>query len=110
MQSHAQIIRDNEGYIVNPEDWNELLARHFAHEEGLTLDDNYWAVVYFMRQYWTKQHVAPDVRHVIKFLSEEQGIDKKQAKHHLFHLFPYGYVKQACKIAGMQRPRVWSTG
>jgi len=28
----------------------------------------------------------------------------------LFVLFPYGYVKQACKIAGMRRPRAWSTG
>jgi len=24
--------------------------------------------------------------------------------------FAYGYVKQACKIAGMKRPRAWSTG
>ncbi|MGC2048350.1 MAG: sulfite reductase subunit gamma, partial [Gallionella sp.] len=23
---------------------------------------------------------------------------------------PYGYVKQACRIAGMKRPRGWSTG
>ena len=28
----------------------------------------------------------------------------------LFQLFPYGYVKQACKIAGMRKPRAWSTG
>jgi sulfur relay (sulfurtransferase) DsrC/TusE family protein len=28
----------------------------------------------------------------------------------VFELFPYGYVKQACKIAGMKRPRGWSTG
>jgi tRNA 2-thiouridine synthesizing protein E len=28
----------------------------------------------------------------------------------LFELYPYGYVKQACKIAGMRRPRAWSTG
>lgn len=28
----------------------------------------------------------------------------------LFNLFPYGYVKQACKISGMKRPRGWSTG
>jgi sulfur relay (sulfurtransferase) DsrC/TusE family protein len=27
-----------------------------------------------------------------------------------FELFPYGYPGQACKIAGMRRPRVWSTG
>ena len=28
----------------------------------------------------------------------------------LFELFPYGYVKQSCRIAGMKRPRAWSTG
>ena len=35
---------------------------------------------------------------------------KEEAKKIIFDLFPYGYVKQACKIAGMQRPRAWSTG
>jgi len=34
----------------------------------------------------------------------------KDAQKKLFELFPYGYVKQACKIAGMRRPRAWSTG
>jgi len=28
----------------------------------------------------------------------------------IFELFSYGYVAQACKIAGMKRPRGWSTG
>jgi hypothetical protein len=27
-----------------------------------------------------------------------------------FEFFPYGYLRQACKIAGMRRPRAWSTG
>ena len=31
-------------------------------------------------------------------------------RNRLFELFPYGYVQQACKIAGMIRPRAWSTG
>jgi sulfur relay (sulfurtransferase) DsrC/TusE family protein len=53
---------------------------------------------------------VPDVRHVVDLLVKEQGSGKKSAKQQLFKLFPYGYVKQACKIAGMQRPRVWSTG
>jgi len=46
----------------------------------------------------------------VDFLVKEQGFEKKTAKQYLFKLFPYGYVKQACKIAGMQRPRAWSTG
>lgn len=110
MYNQAQALLDTEGYIVDPEDWSEDLARQLAKEEGLTLDEHYWLVLSFMRRYWTEHHIAPDVRHVIKFLSDEHGLEKKQAKQHLFTLFPYGYVKQACKIAGMQRPRVWSTG
>jgi TusE/DsrC/DsvC family sulfur relay protein len=109
-QRQTQPRRDTEGYIVDPEDWNEHLAQQLAAEEGLILDDNYWPVLHFMRNYWTEHHVAPDVRHVIKYLADEQNFDKKRAKQHLFQLCPYGYVKQACKIAGMQRPRVWSTG
>jgi len=110
MHSQIQTARDPEGYIVDPEDWNETLAQQLANEEGLALDEQYWPVLQFMRSYWVEHHVAPDVRHVIKFLAEQLTFDKKQAKQHLFNLFPYGYVKQACKIAGMQRPRVWSTG
>jgi tRNA 2-thiouridine synthesizing protein E len=110
MQNQTQAICDTEGYIVDPDDWNESLAQQLAAEEGLTLDDKYWSVINFIRQYWTEQHVAPDVRHVIKHLTETQDVDKKHAKQYLFNLFPYGYVKQACKIAGMKRPRVWSTG
>jgi tRNA 2-thiouridine synthesizing protein E len=110
MYNSTQTLRDPDGYIVDPEDWTEGLARLLAEEEGLTLDENYWPVLNFMREYWTEHHVAPDVRHVVKYLADAQQFDKKQAKQHLFNLFPYGYVKQACKIAGMQRPRVWSTG
>ena len=109
-QLQVQARRDNEGYIIDPEDWNENIAQLLAEEEGLVLNENYWPVLEFMREYWAEHHIAPDVRHVIKFLAEQKGVEKKQAKQLLFKLFPYGYVKQACKIAGMQRPRVWSTG
>jgi TusE/DsrC/DsvC family sulfur relay protein len=110
MHSTTQAVRDTEGYIVNPEDWSENLAEELAVEEDLKLTAEYWPVICFMRKYWERHKVAPDVRHVIKHLVEDHGFDKKPAKQHLFKLFPYGYVKQACKIAGMQRPRVWSTG
>jgi hypothetical protein len=34
---------------------------------------------------------------------------KREEKKLVFELFPYGYVKQAYKIAGMKRLRVCST-
>ncbi len=110
MLSNMQFVRDIEGYIVDPEDWNLELARQLAAEENLELTEDYWQILNFMRVYWLEHRVAPDVRHVVEYLVNEHGYEKKEAKKHLFDLFPYGYVKQACKIAGMQRPRAWSTG
>jgi TusE/DsrC/DsvC family sulfur relay protein len=100
MQSISQTVRDVEGYVVNPEDWNEALALELAREEGLELTERYWPILHFMRDYWQEHEVAPDVRHVTRQLVEVYGYDKKAAKQRLFDLFPYGYVKQACKIAG----------
>lgn len=110
MTTMTELERDNEGYLIDPEQWNEEVARELAEEEGLPLDESYLAVLNFMRCYWAEHHVAPDVRHVVDYLVKEQGFDKKKAKAHLFELFPYGYVKQACKVAGMIKPRAWSTG
>ncbi len=105
-----RVARDTEGYLINPADWDESVASKLAAEEGIQLNDAYRSVLRFMRDAWTTNHIAPDVRHVVDFLTSEHGSDKKTAKQQLFKMFPYGYVKQACKIAGMQRPRVWSTG
>ena len=102
--------RGPEGYLLDPTSWDEQTALALAAEEDLTLQDEYWPVLHFMRDYWQEHQVAPDVRHVVGFLAGAQGIDKKTAKENLFRMFPYGYVKQACKIAGMMRPLAWSTG
>jgi len=100
----AQI--DKEGYLVNPEDWSEEVALRFAAEEGIDLTEDHWAAIHFMRASWEEHQIAPDARFVIRHLSETRGAGRNR----LFELFPYGYVKQACRIAGMKRPRAWSTG
>jgi TusE/DsrC/DsvC family sulfur relay protein len=79
-------------------------------EEDIELDAAYRPILRVMHNYRSQHRVAPNVRHVVDFLVMEQGFEKKRAKQHLFRLFPYGYVQQACKIAGMQRLRAWSTG
>lgn len=99
--------RDAEGYLVEPADWNEDVARILAAEENIELTEDHWDTLRFMREYFEEHQVAADARFVIKHLSGRFG---REAQKKLFVLFPYGYVKQACKIAGMRRPRAWSTG
>lgn len=97
---------DGEGYLVEPAEWTERFAECAAHEEGITLTQDHWRVLKFMREWLDEHGVAPDARHVMKLLNP----DRDESRARLFELFPYGYVKQACKIAGMKRPRAWSTG
>jgi len=102
--------RDDEGYLLDPEAWTPELARELAAGERLELGEEHWLVIDFIREYHGAHRITPDVRHAAKRLGELTGRDKKQGKERIFELFPYGYVKQACKIAGMRRPRAWSTG
>jgi TusE/DsrC/DsvC family sulfur relay protein len=98
---------DDEGYLIEPMQWNESWAEEFARQENVPLTPLHWEVIRFMRQYYEEHLVAPDARYTIKHLTAQFG---KEARNKLFELFPYGYVQQACKIAGMKRPRNWSTG
>jgi dissimilatory sulfite reductase related protein len=100
------VVVDDEGYLIDPSEWSEQTAVGLARREGIVLTDEHWAVIRFMREYYEQRHIAPDARFVLKYLAEARGADRNE----LFRLFPYGYVKQACKIAGMRKPRAWSTG
>jgi tRNA 2-thiouridine synthesizing protein E len=100
---------DGEGYLIDPADWNELVAEALARQEHIVLTDEHWAVIRFVREYYEQHQIAPDARHVMKHLAQHKGAGKA-GRNDLFVLFPYGYVKQACKIAGMRKPRAWSTG
>lgn len=100
---------DFEGYLVDPAQWTEQVAEALAREEHIVLSEEHWVVIRFMREYYEQHQIAPDARHVMKHLAKVKG-EGKAARNDLFVLFPYGYVKQACKIAGMRKPRAWSTG
>ena len=98
---------DAEGYLVEPQDWNDAVAEELARREEIPLTPDHWDAIRYMREYYDEHQVAPDARFVIKHLASRLG---PESRNKLFELFPYGYVKQACKIAGMKRPRAWSTG
>jgi dissimilatory sulfite reductase related protein len=109
LESRNSAATDAEGYLLAPADWTEALAEQFAQRENIALTEEHWAVLRFMRAYLDEHQVAADARFVIRFLADDLG-HGSAARRRLFELFPYGYVQQACKIAGMIKPRAWSTG
>jgi len=103
-------VQRSEGYLVNPDEWTEDIARDIADEEGVELGKETWMALRFIRSYYEEHGIIPDIRHLVTFIAASLHCDKKTAKKMVFDMFPYGYVQQACKIAGMQKPLAWSTG
>ena len=95
---------DEEGFLLDPGEWNESVAQHIADGERLDLDTPRWEIVRFVREHFESRGTVPEARAVLKILGERHGKDKATRKY-LYELFPYGYGQQACKIAGMRMPR-----
>ncbi|MGE5504366.1 MAG: TusE/DsrC/DsvC family sulfur relay protein [Actinomycetota bacterium] len=97
------IEADEEGYLVNINEWNEELAGLIAKDEGVNMTPEHWEVVNFLREYYAEYQIAPAVRVLTKAIAKKMGADKGNNKY-LYELFPYGPAKQACKIAGLPKP------
>jgi len=89
---------DAEGFLTDPAQWNEDLARAIAADNGIPeLTDRHWLVVRFMRDRYLQTGSAPSIRS----LGKESGVPVKE----LYELFPKGPAKLAARIGGIPKPR-----
>jgi len=98
-----QIEVDDDGYIVNLGDWTPELATHFAGQDGLTLTEQHWEVINFLREYFQKYQIAPMIKILVKEIGKVMGPEKGNTKY-LYELYPAGPAKQACRYAGLPKP------
>ena len=54
--------RDNEGYLLEPADWNRALAPLLAAEDGLALSPAHWRVIDFIRAWYADTESVPEAR------------------------------------------------
>jgi len=98
------VERDESGFLVNPDDWDETLASALAEEESIELKEAHWRIIHLVRELYFQSGIVPELRHIMKRIKTELSADQATRKY-VYHLFPYGYGQQACKIAGMRLPR-----
>ncbi|MCP4599466.1 MAG: TusE/DsrC/DsvC family sulfur relay protein [Proteobacteria bacterium] len=88
---------DEDGFIQEPELWDENVALALAKTEGVgELSEDHWKVVKYLREYYLEFQVAPMIRKLCK------GSGFKLKK--IYELFPSGPAKGACKVAGLPKP------
>ena len=94
---------DREGYLLDPGQWNQDVARELAAKEDIELTDDVWEVINFVRNYYNERQAVPEHRLLLQELKRRHGKEKATRKY-VYNMFPYGYGQQACKIAGMRVP------
>ena len=93
----VKIEIDEDGFMMEPKEWNERIALALASTEGLSeLSDEHWKIVNYLRQYYLQYGIAPMIRKLCK----ETGFSLKQ----IYAMFPSGPAKGACKVAGLAKP------
>ena len=88
---------DEDGFLVNLDEWNEDVAKYLAKEEGVDeLNEDHWKIINYLKGYFAEYGIAPMVRKMTK----ESGYSLKE----IYDMFPSGPAKGACKVAGLPKP------
>jgi tRNA 2-thiouridine synthesizing protein E len=87
---------DEQGYMTKPDQWTEAVGEAIAGELGITLTDAHRKVIDFVRA-----EAAKGEELTIRKVGTSGIVDIKT----LYELFPGGPLKNACKIAGLPKPK-----
>ena len=87
---------DDDGYMVDPNDWTPEIGEAIAVDQGITLTDRHWVVINFARKEFEDNGEPPTLRRITK----RTDVNTKE----LYQLFPGGAAKTAAKISGLEKP------
>ena len=94
MQLAVQV--DNEGFLVNRDDWTEEVAAQLAEADGYEMTEEIMEYIRQARAMYSDDGVVPPIR---KF-AKKVGVDSK----HLYDVFKKGPMKLICKWGALPKP------
>jgi len=100
----TMIETNDNGYLINSEDWSEDLAAVIADQENIELTDRHWDLINFLRDEFHDNHGnQPNTRAIVKAMSTAWG--EKISQRDVYALFPGDPSKQGGRIAGLPESR-----
>ncbi len=97
------VALDNEGFLLDPDEWDWEVAEWLAERLGLELNEPRREIVAWIREYFETTGTVPELRRLLQHLRAKHG-KARATRRYVYDLFPFGYGQQACKIAGMRKP------
>lgn len=99
---------DRQGFLDPPDQWDEIFAEGMARMQGIYggLTDEQWSFIRYLRQKFLEEETVP----VVVLACADNGLRLSDLR----FLFPTGYHRGACRIAGinyefMYQTNIWLT-
>jgi tRNA 2-thiouridine synthesizing protein E len=87
---------DNEGFLVNRDDWSEELAVELAQQDDFQMNEQVLQFIRDARSMYDNDGVVPPIR----IFAKKQGVSTKE----LYGIFKKGPMKLICKWGGLPKP------
>ena len=92
-----QIHVNEEGFLTEPAEWNEEIARVLAAQIGVELTPRHWEIIHFLRDDFSKEGESATTRHA----QSAGGFPIKEQ----FELFPKKPAKKMSYVSGLPKPK-----
>ncbi len=93
-----EIEINDDGFMLNPDQWNPEIANELAVEAGIApLTDRHWEVIDFCRRDNAEKGTPPGVRRITK----NTDVSMKE----MYTLFPKGPGILAARVSGLTKPK-----
>jgi tRNA 2-thiouridine synthesizing protein E len=91
-----QVEVDAEGFLSDPQQWDEALAEALSKNIALEMTDAHWKAIRFARAHYMTTGETPTLRR----MATEGGVTTKD----MFLLFPKKPAKKLAYVAGLPKP------
>jgi tRNA 2-thiouridine synthesizing protein E len=89
-----KIVLDDDGFLVNRENWSREVAQQIAKNENIDeLDEEQIEIIEFLREYYSKYHAFPILNYVCKHVGQKKECLNKE----------FVNPMKAWKIAGLPK-------
>lgn len=96
MVAGKPIQLNDEGFLTDPDQWDESIGEAFASNIGIDLTDAHWAAIRFARDDFASEGATPTLRR----MAQAGGVSTKE----MFALFPKKPAKKMAYVAGLPKP------
>jgi len=95
---------DEEGFLIDPDSWDEEFARLVASDESLELSDDHWALIRATRAFYLEYGFSPSMRPLVQFVGTTLGPELGRSIY-LMSLFPPSPARLLSRLAGLHKPK-----